>query len=160
MMHKVYNARDQAFVRHNGTMAEMRGGLWVPLPSLPDYEGLIMVMNAKHVAFDAKLRSEMNYYHPKDKLHQTQYLYDVDRAGGIAFLLIVVIGVYDCGFMLWPQDYWQAHHDKGFSVRLGMGIEESLGVPVPAWDGVLGGYIPDWLKVCQGIDKGSWPEVK
>lgn len=147
-LHSYYDKRDQAFLRHNGTQAVKRGGTWVPQKSLPDFEGMITCRGCRHVAFDAKHTSGLVYNHPKDKLHQTDYLWRIADKGGIAFLLILVDGpdgdwTKDQGFIALPQLHWQEYFGKGFTIRL-----DEPGAflsPVPRWSDVQQGYIPDWI---------------
>lgn len=148
LLHSVYYARNLAFVEHNGTVAEMRGGRWVPLDSLPDYSGLITRLDGKFVSFDVKLVSKPVYNHPKKKLHQTDYLWQVSQAGGIAFLLMVVEPL-DRAWALWPQSHWQEYLGHGWSVHIEPNESpthySNWATEVPAWGEVHGSYIPNWL---------------
>lgn len=149
LLHSSYLARGIAFVRHNGTKAEMRGGEWTPQLSLPDYEGLLTLRGGRHVAFDAKYRSRVYYYHARDSMHQCHYLYDIAEAGGIAFLLVVTNR--DEGYALWPQSFWQIGNQAGWSLRLA-GLTPDLGVPIPAWSDAEFAFIPDWSRVVDLFD--------
>lgn len=150
LLHQHYHNHDLALVRHNGTQAEKKGDKWHPIKSQPDYTGLITCLGARHVSFDAKYRTSVSYHHPKDSLHQTQTLWENKQAGGIAFLLVVVEPYIDTppkAFALWPQDYWQEYHGKGWTVQLTGVLNHLLGARIPNWPAVAHGFIPDWLQL-------------
>jgi hypothetical protein len=145
-LHSIYLANEQAFVRHNGVNAEMRGDDWVPLESLPDYEGCLTEYGARHVAFDLKSRTAFRYSHPKDKLHQSDYLWRMHQAKAVSFILLWI----DCpefqgGFALLPKPYWQSYYGKGWSLNAKQLQDRSLAYPLARWNRVTE-YIPDWIK--------------
>ena len=150
-LHQQYNANGFALMRHNGTQATMRGEEWIPQDSPPDYTGLITCQNGRYVSFDAKQRNSAHYYHARNKLHQTQKLWEDQQAGGIAFLLVLVdayLGGTPRAWVLWPQEYWQDHYPAwSLNLPLTGSIDPAIAVEVPRWDRVSHGFIPDWLKV-------------
>lgn len=154
-LHARYEANGQATVVYNGTQAEKKKRKkngktvieWVPKKSKPDFEGCITVLGGKHVLFDSKRLSleAKAYNHPLEKLHQTDYLWRFDKAGTLAFLLIVVDTADLAGARGWiafPDERWRLEANKGFTIHL----NEQECYQVPAWADVFPGYIPDWLK--------------
>lgn len=139
-LHQIYHAHSIALVRHNGTSAEMHGEDWVPKESPPDYEGCITKYGARHVVFDLKYRTSLGYSHPKDKLHQTEYIWNMHEAGAVAFILLwIETEKFSGGFALIPQPYWQLHHNRGWSLsKRDLELPE-LAIPIPAWTRVSPG---------------------
>lgn len=158
-LHQIYNAHRLALVRHNGTSAEMRDDEWVPLESPPDYEGAITKYGARHVAFDLKYRTSLGYSHPKDKLHQSDYLWRMQEAGAVSFILLwIETAKFSGGFALLPQPYWQEYYGKGWSINPinlapstiqfdGVDSRLRLAIPIPRWERVSPGYVPDWIQI-------------
>jgi penicillin-binding protein-related factor A (putative recombinase) len=146
--HNTYRANSLAWVWQNGTKGIVRRGQVILQQSLPDFGGVITSLNGRYVSFDAKLMSAgrsktgaLRYSHPSDRLHQLRDLWDVQKAGGIAFLLISVD--LERFFMVWPQASWGDEHP--FSVRLDA-LEDEQGIEFER----NGFYkLPDWLSVIQ-----------
>ena len=156
IVHGGYAGQELAYVWKNPTGSKRirkQGQVMViQIKSRPDFEGILICMGGRHVAFDAKLTGSTLsdgtpvYRHNKSSIHQCQELLRVQEAGGVAFLLVVWQNPEDNlderGYAIWPQGHWR--DDKGFTVHLEAGTGVSV---VPSWDGVMFGYMPDWLAV-------------
>jgi hypothetical protein len=153
-LHNIYRAHDLAFIRHNGVNASMKNGEWIPEKSLPDYEGAIGSHQGLHVAFDAKFRTSLPYHHAKDKLHQSDYLWEIARFHAASFILLIIQNAEFPDGTAWalkPRDCWREFYGKGWSVnRRDLDLPE-IAVPIPAWERVSPGYIPDWLQVYSSL---------
>lgn len=145
-LHSIYLANELAFVRHNGVNAEMRGDDWIPLESLPDYEGCLTAYGGRHVAFDLKFRTSLGYSHKKDQLHQSDYLWRMFLSRAVSFILLWVESPdFSGGFALLPQPYWQDYYRKGWSLNRTQLQDREFAFPLPRWDRVSE-FVPDWLQ--------------
>lgn len=151
--HNIYAANNRALVYRNGLRAEMRsahgkrrsdpsGPRAVLVKARPDYEGILTSLGGKHVAFDAKLTAKTTYYHPADRMHQLRDLWEVQSAGGCAFLLVSInLAAF---YLLWPQQEWS--FGKFVPVKLKELRGAGIGLPVE----LNGSYsLPDWLSVVE-----------
>ena len=131
--------RDEGFFIHkNPTATILRNGRWIPMPALPDYVAAAPP-NGTMISFDAKFRSKPVWRQGTDQRHQAQYLRDIWQAGGVGFFLFMID--WDRGYLAWPQSYWS--RDESFTLDLESAPPE-IAIPVPAWAGAHGTYIPDW----------------
>ena len=118
LQHQIYKNRDQALIWQSGTRARMVNGRWKAQPSRPDFEGVIGVdpLRGRMISFDTKsLLQGSKYHHKKAALHQTKMLWEIEKSGGIAFLLIEAIEL-DSICIILPKPSWA--RDTGFTVDL------------------------------------------
>ena len=88
-MHGVYAAMGRALITHQYPAFQRvnaQGEGRVVGKSTVDYEGV--VNGGLHIAFDAKTTVETSIQLSRLQVHQLQYLIDVERMGGIAFVLV------------------------------------------------------------------------
>lgn len=107
-----------AKIRRSGKGAD-RSTRAVPIKSRPDFEGMIIQardgrtgrdLHGVHVAMDAKTTADRTYRHPADRLHQLEDLWQVQEAGGIAFLLVCWDGPDTQDrryFLIFPTPDWE-----------------------------------------------------
>lgn len=139
--HNQYQASRRAFIYPNGTQGKMRGGHAILMRSRPDFEGVLTCLGGRHVAFDAKMSASLTYRHHKEQAHQLADLWQIQEAGGIAFLLISVN--LDRFFIVYPRYEWAQAQIA--TIRLDQ---------MTSWEGcevqVSGNYrLPDWLSVIE-----------
>lgn len=141
--HNIDNANQRALIWHNGTQGIVRKGKAILVRSQPDYTGVLTCLGGRLVSFDAKLIKTPYYHHPLDRLHQLKALYEVQQAGGIAFLLVSV--EMERFFLLWPTLAWR--DEFPYSLRVDR-MESGQGIEIER-----GGSnrLPDWLSAIHQI---------
>jgi penicillin-binding protein-related factor A (putative recombinase) len=147
--HGIYWADRRALVWKTGLRAEVKNSRLrgssaetCLVKARPDYEGVLITRNGRHVCFDAKTCAHLLYRHDPRRLHQLQALWDVHEACGIAFLLVSLN--LEREYLIWPQPGWATA--QPFSIRLdqldGRGVEIAR----------AGGYqLPNWLSTIEEV---------
>ncbi len=144
--HNIYRNAARALVWHNGTRGEIHGGRAVLVKSRPDYDGILTSMAGRHVSFDAKVTASWTYHHDRKRLHQLVDLFDVGRAGGLAFLLVSLD--LERFFLVWSDSSWV--DPKNYHVdlrRIAIG-ENRIGIEVPVG---VEYKLPDWLTALESF---------